>query len=173
MPTESRRRDTAWVFIVILLVVIIITGGYTLYRKRGAAEQRLVINQPSPTPASAVTRVYVDGAVKNPGFHPTTDKDTLADVIRSAGGLTTEADSGNLRIYVPSASEKPQPQKININTAEAWLLEALPEIGEVTARNIIEHRTLNGPFQNVGDLAKVKGIGPKTLEKIKELITVN
>jgi len=78
-----------------------------------------------------------------------------------------------VRIDVPPTSEKPQPQKININTAEAWLLEALPEIGEVTARNIIDYRTGNGPFRNVGELAKVKGVGPKTLEKIKDLITVN
>ena len=170
---ESRRRDAAWIFIVILLVVIIVAGGYTLYRKRGTPEQRLVINQTSPTPASAITQVYVDGAVKNPGFYPTADKDTLLGVIQGAGGFTSEADADQVRIYVPPTSEKPQPQKININTAEAWLLEALPEIGEVTARNIIDYRTGNGPFRNVGELAKVKGVGPKTLEKIKDLITVN
>lgn len=169
---ESRRRDTAWMFIAILLVVIIVAGGYTLYRKRGTPEQKLVIHQPTPAPTSTISQVYVDGAVRNPGFYRATDKDTLIDIIRGAGGLTSEADSSNLRIYAPPVSEKPQPQKININTAEAWLLEALPEIGEKTAQNIIDYRTKSGPFKNVEELTNVKGIGPKTLEKIKDLVTV-
>lgn len=62
---------------------------------------------------------------------------------------------------------------ININEADAKLLETLPGIGPVKARAIIEYRTQHGPFKRVEDLIKVKGIGPKTLEKIRPLVTVS
>ncbi len=61
---------------------------------------------------------------------------------------------------------------ININTASAKDLEALPSIGPVTAQAIVDHRTANGPFRTVEEITKVRGIGPATLEKIKPLITV-
>jgi comEA protein len=61
---------------------------------------------------------------------------------------------------------------VNINTASAKELDALPGIGEVLAQRIIDYRTANGPFQSVDDLIKVKGIGEKTLEKIKPYATV-
>ena len=65
-----------------------------------------------------------------------------------------------------------QPQKINLNRAEAWLLEALPEIGESRAQAIIDYREQNGPFHNINELIKVEGIGTATYEKIKDRITV-
>jgi competence protein ComEA len=61
---------------------------------------------------------------------------------------------------------------VNINSASAPQLEALPSIGPVTAKAIIDYRAANGPFRSVEEIVKVKGIGPATLEKIKLLITV-
>jgi len=61
---------------------------------------------------------------------------------------------------------------LDINTASAQELEALPAIGPVTAQAIVDYRTANGPFRSVEEITKVKGIGPATLEKIKLLITV-
>jgi len=43
----------------------------------------------------------------------------------------------------------------------------LPGIGEALSRRIVAHRQLNGPFQELGDLRKVRGIGPLTLEGMK------
>jgi competence protein ComEA len=61
--------------------------------------------------------------------------------------------------------------KININTANIAELDTLNGIGEATAKKIIEYREANGPFKTIDDLTKVSGIGPKTLEKFRDLIT--
>jgi competence protein ComEA len=61
---------------------------------------------------------------------------------------------------------------ININTASAVELEALSGIGEVLAATIVEYRTQNGPFAAVDDLLDVSGIGPATLEEIRDQVTV-
>jgi competence protein ComEA len=67
---------------------------------------------------------------------------------------------------------KPQTEIININTAEKQNLVKLPKIGTVTAERIIRFRDDYGPFKSFDDLLKVKGIGPKTLEKLKPQITL-
>jgi len=66
----------------------------------------------------------------------------------------------------------PQTEIININTAEKQNLVKLPKIGTVTAERIIRFRDDYGPFKSFDDLLKVKGIGPKTLEKLKPQITL-
>jgi comEA protein len=64
------------------------------------------------------------------------------------------------------------PQKIDINRAEAWLLEALPGIGPSKAQAIIAHRQRNGGFKHIIEITEVEGIGPAIYEDIKDLITV-
>lgn len=61
---------------------------------------------------------------------------------------------------------------INVNTATVQELQSLPRIGSVTAERIVAYRTEHGDFRSPEDLIKVKGIGAKTLEKIRELISV-
>ena len=62
---------------------------------------------------------------------------------------------------------------IDINTAPAYVLETLPGIGGVEAKAIVDYRDAHGPFKTIEDLMKVKGIGAKTLNNIKKLITVS
>lgn len=59
------------------------------------------------------------------------------------------------------------PHDVNINTADKNLLTQLPGIGSVTADSILKYRTTNGQFTSVDELTKVKGIGDKTLAKLK------
>ncbi len=63
-------------------------------------------------------------------------------------------------------------QKININTASVQELTSLPGIGQVLAQRIVDHRSKYGPFDAIGELANVEGIGLQKLEAIWQYITV-
>ena len=64
------------------------------------------------------------------------------------------------------------PGLININTATAEQLQALPGIGPTRAAAIVADRQANGPFRIAEDLMRVSGIGEGTLSEILEYITV-
>ena len=61
---------------------------------------------------------------------------------------------------------------VNINTASAGELEALPGIGAKTAALIVEYRQKNGPFKKVEELMNIRGVGEKNFLKLKPQITV-
>jgi len=64
-------------------------------------------------------------------------------------------------------------QPIDINTADAKMLaSSIQGIGPAKAQAIVAYRSKNGPFQSVADLAKVKGIGKKTVLKNKSNISI-
>ena len=71
-----------------------------------------------------------------------------------------------------SVQAGPTSGKVQINSADAKLLEDLPGIGPVKAEPIIRHRETNGPFASVEDLLAVSGIGAATLDAIRDLIEV-
>jgi len=72
--------------------------------------------------------------------------------------------------YVVTKAETKKVGKVNINKADERELVSLPMIGPALAKRIIEYRSKNGPFRNLSDLKKVKGIGEKQINKIKVLI---
>lgn len=63
-------------------------------------------------------------------------------------------------------------QVVNINTADAVMLDILPGIGPALAEDIVVYRKAHGPFSKSEDLMKVPGIGEKKFEELKDWITV-
>ena len=68
--------------------------------------------------------------------------------------------------------EEPSQGRLNINTATATELDALPEIGQVLAGRIVAFREANGPFTATDQLMLVQGIGQITYERLRDLVTV-
>lgn len=61
---------------------------------------------------------------------------------------------------------------LNINTASASELDALPGIGAKTAARIVEYRQKNGPFKKIEELMNVRGVGEKNFVRLKTQITI-
>lgn len=62
---------------------------------------------------------------------------------------------------------------MNVNTATWSELLQIPGITETVAWNIVKHRELNGDYSSVDQLSNIKGIGKKSLEKIKSYVALN
>jgi competence protein ComEA len=63
--------------------------------------------------------------------------------------------------------------KVDLNRASAEELRAVPGIGPALSERIVKFREENGPFRRVDDLLKVRGIGEKSLEKMRPYLTVS
>ena len=163
------RFFNGWTIIAILLVAIIAAGSLLVWSRYSRSQAIEISIVPD---GEFKGEIYIGGEVNNPGFYPLETGESIEDVIRAAGGITDDADRSRLKLHIPKLAEGELLQKVNINRAEAWLLEALPGIGEVRAKAIIDYRRQKGPFHNIIELVKVEGIGTATYEKIKYLITV-
>ncbi|AKG52831.1 hypothetical protein DGWBC_0142 [Dehalogenimonas sp. WBC-2] len=112
--------------------------------------------------------VAIEGSVSLPGVYPMKSGDTVADLLQAAGGAT-----GGTTVKLVVGDVSLLPQKVNLNTAEAWLLMALPGIGQTKAAAIIDYRNDHGSFVNIIELTKVAGFGPSTFDALKDMITVS
>lgn len=86
----------------------------------------------------------------------------------------TQAENTSLSVSDSSISKKNNDNqaKININQADLSQLQQLSGIGAKKAQAIIDYRTENGDFKSIDELGKVNGIGEKTVEKLKNSITI-
>lgn len=98
---------------------------------------------------------------------------------RNSGGSVTVSVPARVQTALPEATEPASsvPEEtvqfpVNINTADAEVLTALPGIGRVLADRIVAYRTQNGPFRVIEEITNVEGIGEGKAEAILELITV-
>ena len=122
------RADRFYLFVTVFLVIAVIAGGVIIGIKRIESPPiEVVLSQASPSWQSG--EICVDGAVSNPGFYPWKEGDTVQALLLDAG-IESDADLNHIKIYIPQEGEKQFPQKIDLNRAEAWLLEALPGIGK-------------------------------------------
>lgn len=160
------KANKYWAATIIVLLAVIIAGGAVIW-SRYTPSQPIEISLP-PHP----DEIRITGAVNSPGSYPVSVHDTLGTIIQAAGGATSNADLNRLELSVPEGGNTHPPQKIDINRAEAWLLQALPGIGETRAQALIDYRNRNGPFHSTAELTKVQGIDTVTYEHIKDLITI-
>lgn len=145
--------------------------------------------------------VHVVGAVMRPDVYTLPCGSRVADAIKAAGGglgnaalsslnlariladgeqvyvLTVdEAESGaagaaSAGAVAPGASAASSGEVVDINTASAAELDALPGVGPSTAQKIVDDREANGPFSTPEDLMRVSGIGAKKFDALKDLVT--
>lgn len=159
------------------------------------------VPSPAPTATQGPILVYVTGAVAHPGVYALSWDSRIENAIAAAGGAASDANllAVNLaehvydaqQVYVPFQSDTATPilptpiptipsaagpspggQLVNINSATASELEALPGIGPALAQRIIDYRAANGPFAAPEDIVEVRGIGERTFEQLRDLITV-
>ncbi|REK13106.1 MAG: helix-hairpin-helix domain-containing protein [Planctomycetota bacterium] len=84
-----------------------------------------------------------------------------------AGYWLAQGGASGRLIEIDRAPRQPARFQVDINQAGWAELSALPEIGETLARRIVESREAEGPYADLDDLERVRGIGPKTLEQIR------
>lgn len=149
---------------------------------------------------SSQIHVHVTGCVNAPGMYVLSSGARLSEAVSAAGGFTEDAleQSVNLareledgeQIIVESqdaavqtgndaalATSTNAPSlaadgRVDINTADADLLQTISGIGPSKAQKIIAYREANGAFKSVEELCNVSGIGEKTLASIKDQIRV-
>jgi len=144
------------------------------------------INEGIKEEAKVYIYVDMDGAVVNPGVYGLIEGSRVIDAINMAGGLTEKAFTQNLnkarklvdgeKIFINEEGEAADvfidDKLININTASENSLMSLPGIGEVYAKRIIEYRNAKR-FNSIEEIKNIQGIGDKTFDKLKDLITIN
>lgn len=187
-------RLTVGAGVVLVLLALAIAVLVASFAPRGATT---VVAPPEPASTAevesgAVILVHVLGAVTTPGLFELAEGSRTVDAIAAAGGFLDTADQTQLnlarivgdgeQLYVPAIGEAPpisapgastaEGGKVNLNTADAAALDTLPRVGPTTAAHIIEWREANGRFNSIEDLMSVTGIGEKTFDGLKDLVTV-
>ena len=144
--------------------------------------------------------VYVCGCVQSPGVYALGPGARIYEAIEAAGGMAEEADASyvnlaqvaedQMQIYIPSLEETASgtfardtagtdggteggQEKVDINTASADQLDALPGIGPSKAEDIINYREEHGGFSSVEELMDIPGIKSGIFDQIKDLVTVD
>jgi competence protein ComEA len=149
---------------------------------------------------AGAAEVVVDltGAVQAPGIYRLPIGSRVADAIDAAGGFSPRVDAAGvasalnlaatltdgLQLHVPSRDDPATlvdgagggggggtSGLVDLNTATESELDALPGVGPVTAKKIIDARTAQ-PFTAIDDLRTRKLVGEKAFDQLKSLVTV-
>ena len=146
---------------------------------------------PSPPPAKTTQLAFVEvtGDAAHPGVYQFDHPPTLAEAWRRAGA-TPPIPAGELKLASGTRVEIAKEGgyrlgrmtgstlmtlglALDLNSATAEDLDALPGIGPMLAKRIIDYRQSRGPFRKIEDLQEVSGIGSIKLEKIKPYLIVD
>ena len=163
-----------------ILIGLLATGIICLAASRPRGDPVALL----PTSTPGMLTVYVSGAVATPGVYSLPDGSRVDVAIQAAGGFVSGAESESInlaalledgqQVNVPGIIDTSHvtPGRVNINTATASELDALPGIGPTTAQAIVDYRLQHGSFQVIQDIQNVPGIGSATYDGIKDYITV-
>lgn len=193
---DPGRRGVAALALVAILSVALTVG--VIWRGRA---RPVVVAAPTVTatgvvgPAGEVV-VDVAGAVRRPGLVRLPLGARVADAIAAAGGVRPGATTAGLNlarrvadgeqvVVLPPGTAAPPgaaPRsstssgsvsgRLDLNSATAEQLDALPGVGPVTAQRIIAWRTEHGRFASVNQLREIAGIGEKRFAALRELVAV-
>lgn len=194
-------KGRRWLLPTLLLLVLCLVAGCS-QAPQIILESSTPAPRTPTIPVPAVVTVHMAGAVERPGLYRLAAGSRVDDALKAAGGSTEEGDPDALNLAamlrdgekitlpVKGASPIANPGavvqyptnlpagtstdgKVNINQATQAELESLPKIGEVLAQRILDYRAKIGAFQTLEQLQEVSGIGEKTFEAIRELITLD
>ncbi len=192
----NRKKDIAGIMVLLLIIGSIVvyrwyTNTFFLPSSLPEITEKEIGDTVADKEEPVAIMVHVAGAVKNPGVYSLLSNSRAFDAVAAAGGSLPEADEHafNLaqplydgqRIAIPfkvgvvlpdGVSAVPLCTRININTASASELETLPGIGPARAADIIKYREQHGFFKDIEELVEIPGIGPKTLENLRDHITI-
>ncbi len=90
-------------------------------------------------------------------------------VVRAVQRATTRSDNSNT---VDSQSMATPRFVVDVNRAPATELEALPNVGATLATRIVDYRQTRGPFRELDELLQVHGVGERTLQQLRPMLTV-
>ncbi|MBM4443843.1 MAG: ComEA family DNA-binding protein [Chloroflexi bacterium] len=174
--SQSGSHQKWWLLALGVLMVALVAGGAVLAYKHSSRPKPLEIEVSSSPPASPVD-IYLSGALASEGIYAFSLDTTLEAVLERAGGLTDAGEPIGLKLYVLHAGEDPfgpadVGKRVNVNTATMEELETLNGIGPVKAQAIVDYRNEHVLFRTVDELLNVPGIGPQTLEEIRDQISL-
>ncbi len=171
------QQRQLWIVTIMVLILV----GISVY----------ISGRPQVREAETVM-VRVEGAVRQPGSIALVNGMRIIDALEACGGVLPDAKMDGVDVSaeltdgqvihvafaqtaetVSSAKDRQAEEAnglININTSTVDELNRLPGIGPALAKQIVAYREANGRFSTVADIQRVKGIGKKKYENIKNLI---
>lgn len=182
--------------LLILFAGVLIAGGLFIFLNSGGKAQALPsIKVPEIPSVAPVVVVDVSGKVNKPGVYKLPTGSRAIDALTAAGGAKKGVDLSDVnlahilsdgeqiivgapKIVTSSNGRNKSSSKVklsgplNINTATAAQLDALPGIGPVMAARIITYREKNGLFKAITDLRKVSGMGASKFAALQSQIKI-
>jgi competence protein ComEA len=180
-------------------ILALLSAGFLMWRLgvepsagEAVAAEALAAKGPSPRHVGAagasgrMVMVYVSGAVVNPGLYRMPASLRIGDALAAAGGLLADADPDRLPNLAGKLSDGKQIKvarlkagatrsgavaKVDINSADAATLAAVPGIDPALAQAIVDYRNGYGPFASVSELKTALGLDASTLSAIRRYLT--
>lgn len=189
--TQFWRRPAALAAagLAVVLAAVAVAAGWLLTRPAASVSAAPAPQTEPLDPASAPEAlVFVSGAVVHPGLYRLSAAARIADAIAAAGGFTDDADPGKLpnlasrvhdgrQVNVPflrssRSTTVPLAARLDINTATADELRAVPGMPAGLPEAIVDARATWGEFHSVSDLHTLLDVDSATVTGLRPFLRV-